>query len=201
MNGEGEDAAGQARPPERWASRWARHPLGPALLVLFSALEACLFPAPTEALMVALALARPGRSWRLAALAVLGSLAGALIGYGIGRYGLAALDWAGGDAASPQHLETLGRAYRGGAFWLLATSGFTPIPYFLYTIAAGVYRVPLLPFLAGALTGRALKYLFLGSLTYSLGPLLHRLLARPRLLAAAACVLVVLGALGWALST
>lgn len=163
----------------RWAARWADHPAGPALLALFAALEACVFPAPTEALMVALSLGRPRRSWRLAAIAVAASLAGALAGYAIGRHFLADLASAApGGSGTLAHVEALGRGYRSGAFWLLATSGYTPIPYLAYTIAAGAYGVPLLPFVAGALTGRALKYFLLGTLTFYLGPPIRALLAR-----------------------
>lgn len=167
----------------RWAARWGDHPAGPALLALFAALEACLFPAPTEALMVALSLGRPRRSWRLAALAVGASLAGALAGYAIGRHFLADLAGAApGGPATLANVEALGRGYRSGAFWLLATSGYTPVPYLAYTTAAGAYGVPLLPFVAGALVGRALKYFLLGTLTFYLGPRIRALLAQhPRL--------------------
>ena len=176
----------------RWAARWADHPAGPALLALFAALEACVFPAPTEALMVALSLGRPGRSWGLAALAVGASLAGALAGYAIGHHLLADMaGWMPGGSATLAHVEALGRGYRSGAFWLLATSGYTPIPYLAYTIAAGVYGVPLLPFVAGALAGRALKYFLLGTLTFYLGPPVRALLARR-----ARFVAIVVGLLG-----
>jgi membrane protein YqaA with SNARE-associated domain len=174
---QGRGAAPETIP--RWAARWGDHPAGPALLALFAAMEACVFPAPTEALMVALSIGRPRRSWRLAAIAVGASLAGALAGYAIGRHFLADLAGAApGGSATLAHVEALGRGYRSGAFWLLATSGYTPVPYLAYTIGAGTYGVPLLPFVAGALTGRALKYFLLGTLTFYLGPPIRALLAR-----------------------
>jgi membrane protein YqaA with SNARE-associated domain len=189
---QGREAAPETVP--RWAARWGDHPAGPALLALFAAMEACVFPAPTEALMVALSLGRPGRSWRLAALAVCASLAGALAGYAIGRYFLADLaGWVPGGPATLGHVEALGRGYRSGAFWLLATSGYTPVPYLAYTIGAGAYGVPLLPFVAGALTGRALKYFLLGTLTFYLGPPIRTLLARH---ARFVPIIVLLGLLG-----
>ena len=175
-------AAGQphATPP-RWAERWADHPAGPALLALAAVLEACLFPAPTEALLVALSLGRPRRSWRLAALAVAASLVGALAAYAIGWYQI-------GDPGSSERMMQVGEAYHAGAFWLLATSGYTPIPYLVYTTAAGVYHVPLGPFIAGALVGRTLKYFLLGTLTFYLGPPLRRFLVRHRAIVTAVFV-------------
>jgi membrane protein YqaA with SNARE-associated domain len=184
------------RPPEgpRWAARWADHQAGPALLALFAALEAFLFPAPTEALMLALCLGKPRRSWRLAAVAVAASLAGALAAYAAGRFffdevGRVLLDRAGLLA----RFEALGAAYSGGAFWLLATSGYTPVPYLLYTISAGAYRIPLPAFIAGALVGRALKYFLLGTFTFYLGPPLRAFIARRPWIAAAAAVLAMVG--------
>ena len=166
-------------------------------------MEACLFPAPTEALLVALSLARPRRSWRLAALAVLASLAGALAAYAAGVYlvGEAGFPFASSSVARAR-IAALGDAYRGGAFWVLATSGYTPVPYLVYTTAAGVYGVPLLPFVAGALVGRALKYFFLGTLTFYLGPTVRLLLTRHRtltawLLVVFLLVLMMLAMLRW----
>lgn len=176
----------------RRIERWARHPAGPLLLGCFAVLEACLFPAPTEALLAALSLARPRRTWHLAAVAVGGSLLGSLLGYTIGHHAHGNLGWAA-DTVGAGRMEAVGHQYRAGAFWVLATSGFTPIPYMVYTIAGGAYGVPLLPFVAGALAGRGVKYLLLGFLVRALGPYLRRALDRPRLLAVALLLAIAIG--------
>ena len=172
--------------------RWARHPAGPLLLGLFAILEACLFPAPTEALLAALSLARPRRTWRLAAVAVGGSLLGSLLGYTMGYHAHGNLEWPAAGTVGAQRMEAMGERYRAGAFWVLATSGFTPIPYLAYTIAGGVYGVPLLPFVTGALVGRGLKYLLLGVLVRALGPYVRQALARPGWLAGALLVVLAI---------
>ncbi|HEX6042599.1 YqaA family protein [Longimicrobium sp.] len=138
--------------------------------------------------MLALCLGKPRQSRWLAAVAVAASLAGALAAYAAGRFffdevGRVLLDRAGLLA----RFEALGGAYRGGAFWLLATSGYTPVPYLLYTISAGAYRIPLPTFIAGALVGRALKYFLLGTLTFYFGtPVRAFIAAHPRRFAAGA---------------
>lgn len=178
-----------------WAERWAAHPAGAALLAAFAFLEASVFPAPTEPLLVALGLGNPKRAWRVAALATAASLAGALAGYLLGSFlfddvGRPLLARFGAADA----FERVGALYRGGLFPVLATSGFTPVPYFAYTMAAGAYGMPLLPFLAGALAGRALKYAVYGGAARLLGPALHRLLPDRRawLAAIAAAALALL---------
>jgi membrane protein YqaA with SNARE-associated domain len=172
--------------------RWARHPAGPVVLGLFAVLEACLFPAPTEAMLAALSLARPRRTWRFAAIAVGASLLGALIGYAIGHLAHGSVGWGAAETVGAGRIEALGERYRAGAFWVLATSGFTPIPYLAYTIAGGVYGVPLLPFVAGALVGRGLKYFLLGFIVRALSPYLRRALARPGWLAGTLLLVLVL---------
>jgi membrane protein YqaA with SNARE-associated domain len=190
--------APEAAPDTRLA-RWAENPAGPALLCLFAVLEASAFPAPTEALFVALALVRPARSWWLAALTTGASGVGSLLGYGIGFFlwnpvGRPVLEWLELTA----RFEAMGRLYHDNLFLALVTSGYTPIPYLLYTIAGGAFEVPLLPFLAGALVGRGIKYLVIGTLTFYLGPTVRHVLARHfRWVAAFLAVLLLAALVFW----
>ena len=175
---------------------WADRPAGAAVLVVLALLEATVFPGPTEAMLVALTLARPRRAWAFAALATGASVAGGLIGYQLGAvffesvtrpllasYGL--LDQA----------TAVARVYRENALLALATSGYTPIPYLLYTTMAGASGQPVLPFVLGSLLGRALKYVPIAALAYVFGPAVHRLLRRYGWVAGAVAAAVVLGLL------
>ena len=175
---------------------WADRPAGAAVLVVLALLEATVFPGPTEAMLVALTLARPRRAWAFAALATGASVAGGLIGYQLGAvffesvtrpllasYGL--LDQA----------TAVARVYRENALLALATSGYTPIPYLLYTTMAGASGQPVLPFVLGSLLGRALKYVPIAALAYVFGPAVHRLLRRYGWVAGAVAAVVVLGLL------
>lgn len=176
-----------------WARHLAAHPAGPAALFVLAVLEACAFPAPTEVLFLALGIGRPRRSWWLAAVATSGSVVGAAVGYGIGalyfeRAGRPLVAWAG----LLTEFEAVGALYRGNVFLVLLTSGYTPIPYVLYTIAAGAVAVPLAPFLVGSFVGRGLKYALLSAFTFYAGPAVRRAVRRswrwvvPALAAAAA---------------
>lgn len=165
------------------------------LLAGFAVAEATVFPAPTEALLVALVLADRRRAARLALVATLGSVAGAVLGYAMGAYLLAevagpVLGRYGGAGA----LASLQALYRDNLPLALATSGYTPVPFLLYTAAAGTAGVPLAPFLLFALVGRALKYGLIGGLAYLLGPAVGPLLRR---LPWAVFTVLVLGVLLW----
>jgi membrane protein YqaA with SNARE-associated domain len=167
------------RRPYGWILRWADHPAGPLVLVLMAILEACLFPAPTEAMFIALALGRPRRSWWFAGLATAASVTGGVIGYYVGaaffdEIARPVLSWYG----LTDEMSAVARVYRANVFIALATSGYTPIPYMLYTIAAGAFGIPVPPFVAGSVVGRGIKYLILGALTYYLGPPVRAFLDR-----------------------
>jgi membrane protein YqaA with SNARE-associated domain len=149
------------------------------VLVLLAVMEATVFPAPTEAFLVALALGRPKRAWWLGALAAGSSVSGGLIGYWLGTvsfdsFGRPLIESLG---LLPQ-LDLVAGVYRDNAFIALATSGYTPVPYLLYTMAAGAFDVPLVPFVLGSLVGRSLKYLPLVVLVYVFGPRVRQILDR-----------------------
>lgn len=70
------------RPGRTLGGAPGQHPL----LAGFAVAEATIFPAPTEALLVALVLGRPRRAGGLAALATVVSAAGGALGYVLGAY-------------------------------------------------------------------------------------------------------------------
>jgi membrane protein YqaA with SNARE-associated domain len=179
-------------PEGRW-TRLAGHPVAPVLLFAFAVVEGCLFPAPTEALYATLALARPRRSWALAAVAAAGSVTGGVIAWTLGRYFDAALGRRVLAQPSWAHAErVLGQAYRENAALALITSGYTPIPYLLYGLTAGAVGMPLGTFVLFSALGRGLKYAILGGLARAAGPALRRWMDRSLLAAAVVAALLVL---------
>lgn len=181
-------------PADDRLARWAAHPAGPALLFVFAVVEGCLFPAPTEALYAALALARPRRAWALAGLAAAGSVVGGVVGW---TFGAALFDRVGrpvlGSYGLLQRVDAVSALYRDNAALALVTSGYTPVPYVLYGIVAGSAGIPLGTFVVFSAIGRGLKYAVLGLLASVAGPPIRRWLirSRVRLAAAAAVVLAV----------
>jgi membrane protein YqaA with SNARE-associated domain len=174
--------------------RLADHPLGTPVLVVLALLEATIFPGPTEAMLIALTLGRRERVIWFAAVAVLSSLVGGVIGYHLGARMF-------DDVARPlldsygllDHVDTVTSVYRDNYILALITSGYTPIPYMLYTMLGGASELPLLQFAAASTVGRALKYVPIALLAYVLGPAVHRALRRLGwwVLAALAVVLTV----------
>jgi len=127
-----------------WVLHWAETPYGePALFVLAFA-ESSFFPIPPDVLLIALAISIPKRAFRFAAVTLAGSILGAFLGYYIGwglfqSIGVRIIEFY--DVV--EQFNRVGDMYNSNAFWAIAISGFTPIPYKVFTIAAGVFSVSL----------------------------------------------------------
>ncbi|MCI2261948.1 YqaA family protein [Xanthomonas indica] len=154
------------------AISWSRHRRAPALLTGLSFAEAIVFPVPPEVMLAPMSLAQPRRALWFATLSLLGSLAGAVIGYLLGHFAFAAvqplIEWLGWTQkidAQVSHLREVIAESPWRAFWLLVLAGFTPIPLKIFTWASGIVGVPLLPFLASMLVGRGKRvYLVAGAI-------------------------------------
>ncbi|WP_043957440.1 YqaA family protein [Lysobacter sp. A03] len=154
---------------------WASHRRAPALLFGLSFAEAVVFPIPPEVMLGPMSLARPTRAFWFAFLSLLGSLAGAVLGYLLGHYAfelvrplLVTLGWMDRIDVEVSALREIAANSPWKAFWVLVLVGFTPIPLKIFTWASGIVGVPLLPFIASMFVGRG-KRVFLLALAIRLG--------------------------------
>ncbi|MGH8078572.1 MAG: YqaA family protein, partial [Lysobacter sp.] len=127
---------------------WACHRRAPALLTGLSFAEAVVFPVPPEVMLAPMALAQPRRAFWFATLSLLGSLAGAVLGYALGHYAyelvkplFTALGWIDKIDAQVTYLREIAAQSPWKAFWILVIAGFTPIPLKIFTWAAGIVGV------------------------------------------------------------
>jgi membrane protein YqaA with SNARE-associated domain len=157
------------------ALRWARHRNAPAMLGVLSFVEAVFFPVMPEVMLAPMALSQPQRAFRYATISRACSLAGALVGYGLGHYAYELVKPAFASLGWAQHVDEQVTYLRGiaiespwKAFWILVLAGFAPIPLKFFTWASGIVGVPLLPFMASMFIGRG-KRVYLLALAIRIG--------------------------------
>ncbi len=152
-------------PLYRRVMQWSRHPRAPWYLGGLSFAESSFFPIPPDVMLAPMALARPDRAWRLALITTLASVAGGLAGYAIGHFAFELIaPWI---EARPRYAEGYRLAvdwFERYGFWAVFVAGFSPIPYKVFTIAAGVLSMALLPFVLASVIGRGARFYLVAGL-------------------------------------
>lgn len=149
---------------------WADNRWGSVALFLFAVAESSFFPIPPDVLLLALCLGRPKSSFRFAAICTAGSLLGAAGGYAIG-WGLwdAVQGWFIPTVFSQESFDRVGALYNQWNFWAVFTAGFTPIPYKIFTITAGVWGINFAVFMLASAFARGLRFFVEGFLIWRFG--------------------------------
>lgn len=165
-------------PLYRRAMAWSRHPRAPQYLAGLSFAESSFFPVPPDVMLAPMSLANPKRAWRFALLTTLASVAGGLFGYLIGFFAIdAILPWLQASRYWPAY-ETAVEWFGVWGFWAVFVAGFSPIPYKVFTIAAGALSMALLPFTLASLVGRGLRFFLVAGLMAWGGERMETLLHR-----------------------
>jgi len=156
-----------------WVLHWAETPYGEPALLLLAFAEASFFPIPPDVLLLALCISVPARSFRFAATASLGSVLGGMAGYGIGfgLWGIVAdMFFRYIPGFSENLFSQVQQSFAANGFWVVFTAGFTPIPYKVITIGAGVFRIDFWIFLVASLVSRSMRFFLVAALIYRYGP-------------------------------
>ena len=164
-----------------WVLSWAFTPYGVIALVAFTFAESSAFPLPTDPLLMALCLGSPARSFRFAGWATLASVAGGALGYLIGWAAWSAM----GDfffeyvpGVTPETFDEAASLYHRWDFWAVFVAGFTPIPYKVFTLAAGVFAINFPIFILASLLSRGVRFFLIAGLIYRYGPPVGRFIDR-----------------------
>lgn len=157
---------------------WAGHRHAPRYLAALSFAESSFFPIPPDVMLAPMAVSRPRHSLRLALITTVASVAGGLLGYAIGFFALEALmPWIEQAGLRGEYHEAVAWFETWG-LWVVLLAGFTPLPYKVFTLAAGALSLALVPFLLASLIGRGVRFCLVGTLAGRLGPRLDPWLRR-----------------------
>lgn len=144
-----------------WVLSWADSRHGLSALATISFAESSFFPIPPDVLQIALSVARPARSFLYAAVPTVASVAGGVAGWAIG-WGLwtALAPWFFRyvPGFSTEKFDFVEQLYQANAGWAIFSAAFTPIPFKIFTIAAGVCSVPLVTLVIASTLGRGARF-------------------------------------------
>ena len=159
--------------------RFSRRREAPYYLSLLSFVESFILPFPPPDVMLApMSLARPAQAMKFAALTLFFSVLGGLVGYLIGAFLFELVEpyiLAWGYQA---RFDTVMLWFGQWGFWAVLVAGFSPVPYKIFTIAAGVLSLALLPFVLASILGRGLRFFLLAWCLAKFGPAIEPRLVR-----------------------
>lgn len=153
-----------------WTMGLASHRHAMWALFGVSFVESSVFPIPPDVLMIPMILARRDRAFTIAAVATLGSVLGALLGYWIGA---ALMDSVGQwvlTAYGKEHaFEELALRFEEWGPWAVLFAGVTPFPFKVITIFSGAVQLSLPIFIITCIIARALRFFIVAGLLWRFG--------------------------------
>lgn len=153
-----------------WTISLAEHPRALWALAFVAFVESSVFPIPPDILMIPMIIAAPNRAFLIAAVAMVASVLGALLGYYIGwglfeSVGKPVLDFYGKSHAA-EEFATRFNAY--GA-WAVLIAGVTPFPFKVITIMSGWTGLSLPIFILSSIIARGLRFFIIAGLLWKFG--------------------------------
>lgn len=148
-----------------WTLAWARSVYAPYALFGIAFAESSFFLIPPDVLLIAMLVTSPLKWWKYGFITLVGSVLGGIFGYLIGWsfyktigakivefYNLGVL------------IDLIKLKYEANAFLTIFIAAFTPIPYKLITISAGLFKISIWTFLAASVIGRGARFFIVAGL-------------------------------------
>lgn len=150
------------------ALQTAGTPFARGFLYLFSFFESIIIPVPTDPLLAACTLARPDLWRRIAIYSAITSVAGGAVGWYLGAfatdYVMAMIEALPHAIFSHEKFDAVADAFTRIGLPLVLIGAFTPLPFKVIAISAGLFGYPLLSFILVATFGRIARFLIVGAI-------------------------------------
>ena len=162
-----------------WVLKWSESKYGAVALFVMAFSEVSFFPIPPDVLLIALALGSRTKALKFGVICSVGSIFGAMFGFGIGHY----LWWGNVGQFSPlaqfffntipgfthNVFYSIQNKFDIWNFWIIFTAGFTPIPFKVFTISAGAFNINFPLFIIASTISRTARFLIVSGLIGKFG--------------------------------
>lgn len=146
------------------AMRWARHPRAPWYLGGLSFAESSFFPIPPDVMLAPMSLAQPRRAMWFGTLTTVASVVGGIFGYLIGMFAFELVEPLLREGRYAETFALAQQWFDRWGFLAVLAAGFSPIPYKVFTITAGVLSMSFLPFVIASFIGRGMRFYLVAGL-------------------------------------
>ena len=154
--------------------KFAAHKSSKFILAFISFIESFIFPIPPDVLIIPMTIAKKNEWLKIATIATLGSIIGAIFGYFIGyiffnEIGVKIFELYGVDNTT--FLKDKVSSDGGTIAWvtLLAIAGFSPVPFKLLTITSGFVHFNIFYFFIVCLLTRGFRFFLIAFLIGNFG--------------------------------
>jgi membrane protein YqaA with SNARE-associated domain len=180
-------AAGKRPNPLRrlydWVLHWADTPYAVPALFVLSFAESSFFPIPPDVLLIALCIGEVRKSYRFAFWCSLASVLGGMGGYAIGAFAwdiemVRSFFYTWIPGVNERNVARVSDLYAEHSFWIVFVAAFTPIPYKVITILAGVCHIPFGMFVLASVVGRSARFYLVAWLFRTFGPPIKEFIER-----------------------
>ena len=158
--------------------RLAGHVKATYYLFVLSLAESSFFPIPPDVMLAPMCLAKPNRVWRFALITTIGSVIGGILGYLIGKFSFDYIEPILINFGYITAYESSVYWFNKWGFWAILIAGFSPIPYKVFTIAAGVLNMAFIPFVIGSIIGRGGRFYLVAFLVKLFGTKIDSILKK-----------------------
>lgn len=162
-----------------WVLSFAHHKHSTLALFTLSFAESSFFPVPPDVLLGPLCLGNRRKAFWFAAVctfaSVIGGIAGYLIGWGLWE-AIDSIIYQFVPGFTPEQFQRVSNLYGQYDIWIVFIAAFTPIPYKVITIAAGVCLINMPMFILASLIGRGLRFFMVAGLMWKFGPPIVKLI-------------------------
>ena len=177
--------SGFMRKLQGWVEHLAEKPYAVPALFGLAVAESIFFPIPVDVLLIAICVSRPKASFRYATICSVGSVLGGMVGFGIGSWlwyetgtesfgAMARFFFETVPGFSEEAFVKVQQLYRDYDFVAIFAAGFTPLPYKVFTITAGVFKISFPVFVLASVLSRSARFFLVGGLFFFFGEPIKR---------------------------
>lgn len=149
-----------------WTINLSNHTHANWWLFIIAFSESSFFPVPPDLLQIALSVGHPEKAFLYAGVSLCGTILGAAFGYAIGMIGGRPFIR---KILKPHYLQLAEKYFHKYDCWAIALAGFTPIPYKVFAVSGGVFKIRFSTFIWVSILSRGLRFFLVATGMYFFG--------------------------------